>query len=116
MYEGLSCETFSLGFLLGAPTAIAAVLWLLNLAWILRGGDQTQPPPTAQEMINLYEELTGILVKSPPPLDESAGPEIAAIRASDAAYSKPRKPTTIALSKLWSRGLGAVVVLVRRPG
>lgn len=123
MYEGVSCETLSLGFLLGAPTAIAAVLWLFNLAWILRGGDQTQPPPTAQEMSNIYDELTGILVRSPPPLEPSGtpstlrdDPEKAVIRTSDATKTTQRRPQTFALSKLWSHGLGAVVVLVRRPG
>ena len=124
MYEGVSCETLSLGFVLGAPTAVAAVLWLVNLAWILRGGDQTQPPPTAQEMSNLYEELTGILVSSPPPLDDSVGasdPEMAAasLRTSDGTTLQPQQRQTakkIALSTRWCRGLGAVVVLVRRTG
>ena len=138
MYEGMSCEELSLGFVLGVPTAIAAVCWLMNLAWILRG-DQQQPPPTALEMGNLYEELMSVLVKRPPPLPSVAtdtgvtnSAPRSATRDDDleaASETAPRAHTTskqnaksssqrgvLALSPLWSSGLGAVVVLVRRTG
>ena len=108
MYDGVSCDRISFGFVLGAPTAVAAILWLLNLGWILRGG--TKPLPTEAELVLLYEELKGVLVKKPLP-----PPAL-----QDQQQQQKKKPQavptkTVALSYQWTRGLGAVIVLVRRP-
>ena len=108
MDDGVSCDRISLGFVLGVPTAVAAILWLLNLGWILRGG--TKPLPTEAELVPLYEELKGVLVKKPLPPAASQDQQQQQKKKPQAVPTK-----TVALSFQWTRGLGAVIVLVRRP-
>ena len=109
MYDGVSCDSISLGFVVGAPTAVAAILWLLNLGWILRGS--AKPLPTEAELAQLYEELQGVLVKKP------LRPTPAAAAQDQQQQQKPQAVCTkaVALSFQWTHGLGAVIVLVRRP-
>ena len=112
MFEGASCESLSFGFLVGAPTAVFAMLWFLNLGWILRGGG-VQPPPTAAEMAHIYEELQMLLVRHPPAVEGSSSPAMLMDSGSPGSGGRAR---TVALSSRWTSGLGAVFVLVRRAG
>ena len=127
IYDGVRCESLSLGFLCGSPTAVLAILWLLNLARILFFENNTLPKPTLAEMENIYAtDLLALRVRQRPSDADDAeqaadggGAAAAAAETSELrqrSTSKAGKLRTVSLSSFWSSGEGAIVVLVRRPG
>ena len=113
MYQGNDCSTLSFGFIAGAPIGIAALLWLAHMGWILR--DKRRPPPSADQLDAIYSELQTLFVTQPSSRAQlSAQNETAANANSN--ITTFGKVTRLPLSRLWCSGLGAVVVLVRRPG
>ena len=128
MHDGPDCESVSLGFICGAPTAVLAVLWLVNLGWILRGGGQ-KPLPTEDELAALYSELCTVFVRPPPPpppppplpsLPSAEEVDMERGGAKPLPHAQQQHSgggrSSMLLSEQWTSGLGAVIVLVRRPG